>query len=102
MRQRGHCKSRGLYFFYGNVNEKHQLGTGFFGHYRKISAVKRVEFVSNRMMSYIVLRGRWCIIVVLNVLAPSEEKSDGSKDSSYEELVPAFDNFLKYHMKTLL
>ena len=33
------------------------------------------------MMSFIVLRGRWCNIVVMNVHAPSEEKSDGSKDS---------------------
>jgi len=31
-------------------------------------------------MSYIVLRGRWCNIIVLNVHAPpSEEKSDDSK-----------------------
>ena len=98
MGQRGHCKSRGLYFFYGNVNEKHQLGTGFFGHYRKISAVKRVEFVSNRMMSYIVLRGRWCIIVVLNVLAPSEEKRYITKGSFYKELELVFDHFPKKHM----
>jgi hypothetical protein len=33
---------------------------------RIISAVKRVEFVSDRM-SYIILRDRWCHIIVLNV-----------------------------------
>jgi hypothetical protein len=32
-------------------------------HKRIISAVKRVEFVSDRM-SYIILRGRWCHIIV--------------------------------------
>ena len=32
-------------------------------------------------MSSIVLRGRWCNIIVLNVHAPSDEKSDSSKDS---------------------
>jgi hypothetical protein len=40
--------------------------------------VKGVGFVSDRI-SYIVLRGRWCNITVLNVRAPSEEKSDGLK-----------------------
>ena len=39
-----------------------------------VSAVKKVEFVSDRM-SCIVLRGRWCNILVLNVHAPSEEKT---------------------------
>ena len=42
---------------------------------RIVSEFKRVEFVSDRM-SYVVLRGRWCNIIVLNVHAPSEEKSD--------------------------
>ena len=32
-------------------------------------------------MPYIVLRGWWCNIIVLNVRAASEEKSDDSKDS---------------------
>ena len=34
--------------------------------------------------------------------APSKEKSDDSKDSSYEDFEQVFDNFPKYHMKNLL
>ena len=65
-------------FFYGKGNENHQLGTVLFVHHRIVSAVKRVEFVSDRL-SYIVLKGCWCNIIVVNVHAPIEEKSDESK-----------------------
>jgi hypothetical protein len=44
-------------------------------HKRIISAVKRVEFVSDRM-SYIMLRGRWCHIIGVNVHAPTEDKEE--------------------------
>jgi hypothetical protein len=54
-------------------------------HKRIISAVKRVEFVTDRML-YILLRGRWCHIIVLNAHAPIEDKTDDVKDSFYEEL----------------
>ena len=77
------------------------MGTGFSVHHRTVPAVTRVEFVSDRV-SYIALRGRWCNIIVLNVHAPSEDKSDDSKDSFYEELEQVFDHFPRYHMKILL
>jgi hypothetical protein len=53
------------------------LGTEFFVRKGIISAVKRVEFVSERMS-------------VLNVLAPTEDKSDDTKDMFYEELERVF------------
>ena len=54
------------------------MGTGYFVHDTIVSAVKTVEFVSNRV-SYILLKGRWCNIF-LNVHAPSEEKTDDSME----------------------
>jgi hypothetical protein len=53
-------------------------------------------------MSYIILRGRWCDIIVLNVHAPTENKIDDVKKSFYEELEHVFDKFPKYHMKIVL
>jgi len=50
----------------------------FFVHRRIVPAVKRVEFVSDRL-SCIVLKGRWHNIIVVNVHTPSEEICDESR-----------------------
>jgi exonuclease III len=52
-------------------------------------------------MSYIILRGRWCDIV-LNVHAPSEDKIDDIKGRFYEDLGQVLGKFLKHPMKILL
>jgi hypothetical protein len=77
------------------------LGTGFFVHHRIKAAVKKVEFVSHKV-SCIILRGRWCNIMILNVHVLSEEESDVSRDRFYEELEQVFGHFPQYHMKNLL
>jgi hypothetical protein len=83
-----HCKSWELYLFvYGKGNENRKLGTRFVVHRRRITAVKKVKFVSDRM-SYIMLKGRWSKTVVLNVHARTEEK--------------ATTHFPKNHMEILL
>ena len=77
------------------------MGTIYFVHHRIVSAVMRVEFVSDGM-THTVLRGHWCNIIVVNEHAPSEEKSYDSKDSFYEELEQVLNHFPKCHMKILL
>jgi hypothetical protein len=72
-------------FFYRRGIENHELVCFCI---RESSAVKRVEFVSGRMI-YTILRGH----------TPTEDKK---KDSFYEELESVFDKFPKYHRKILL
>jgi hypothetical protein len=72
-------------FFYGKGNENHELGTGFSVH-------KRI----------ITLRGCSCDIIVLDVHAPTEDKSDDVKDRFYGELEQVFYKFPNCHMKVLL
>jgi hypothetical protein len=48
-------------FFCGQGNGDHQLGTSFFVHKRFVSAVRRVEFISDRM-PYIIFRDRCAIL----------------------------------------
>jgi exonuclease III len=45
-------------FFYVNGNANHHIGTGSFTPRGITTAVKGVEFISERML-YITLRGRW-------------------------------------------
>jgi hypothetical protein len=63
-----------------------------------MSALRRVEFVTDRM-SYIILRGRSCDIVV-NVHTPTEDRTD-MKDSFYKELKCVFNKSPKCHIKIL-
>jgi exonuclease III len=97
----GREKAKDFYFFYRKLNENYQLEIGFFVHYRIVSAVKRAEFVSDRM-SCKVLRCRWCNIINLNVPAPNEDRSDDSKLSFCKDLEQGFFNpFSKYSTKIL-
>jgi hypothetical protein len=58
-------------------------------HHTIVSAVKRVEFVSDKV-SHIVLTVRWYTIIFMNLRAPREEESDDSNDRFFEELEQVF------------
>jgi hypothetical protein len=85
---------------YGKGNENHVLDAGFFVHKRITSVFKRDESVSDGI-SYIILRGRWCHII-LNVHAPTEDKSDDVKDSFCEKLERVCDKFPKGQVNIFL
>ena len=96
MEKRRKFKPGNCTFFSGKGSENCHFSTRSFEYHKTVSAVTRVEFVSEGM-SCIVLRGCWCNIVVLNEHAPSKERNAGSKERFYA----TFDNFLKYHIKIL-
>jgi hypothetical protein len=53
-------------------------------------------------MSYIILKGRWFHVIVLNIHAPTEDKIDDVNNSFCKKLERVFDKFPKYRMKILL
>jgi hypothetical protein len=101
MEKGGHCTGRDLDIFLWTGKWDQQLGTGFFIHKRIESAVRKVEFISDRM-TYIILRGRWCNIIVLNVHAPCQDEGDEEKDSFYEVVGRVFDQCPRHDMKIIL
>ena len=68
------------------ITRKNHYVLSIFLHSRTVTASRKFLQASIR---------RICNIIVLNVHAPSEEKSDNSKDSFYEELEQVFDHFPK-------
>jgi hypothetical protein len=94
-------RAEGCTLFYGQGNGDHRLGTGFLVHKRIIAAVRRVEFIGDRM-SYTILRGRRCSMIVLNLHATREGKGDDVKDSFCEELGHVLDQFPRYNVNILL
>jgi hypothetical protein len=68
-------------FLYEEGNGDHQLETVFFINKRIMSAFRREQFISDRML-YVILRGSWCTII-LNVPSSCEVKNN-VKDSTSE------------------
>jgi hypothetical protein len=84
-RDRGGIEQAGEYtLFYGKGNEDHESCSFFFVHKGIISAVKRVQYISDTKL-YVKLRDHWCNIIVLNGHAPTKDKID-MKYSLYEKL----------------
>jgi alpha-glucuronidase len=88
-------------FFYEEGNEDHQLGRGFLLDKVISSAVRKFAFINNRI-SYIILRGRWCNIIVFNVHNVCENESEDIQDSFCEEVGNVCDQFRSYDMKIYL
>jgi hypothetical protein len=96
--EKGHWTGRRFYIFLWTGQWRSSARDRFFVHKRIVSAVRRVEFISDRM-SYIILRGCWCNIIVLNVHAPCEDEGSDVKDSFCEELGRVFGQFRRYIWK---
>jgi hypothetical protein len=60
-----------------------------------------VEFISDKVL-YVILRGRWCNVIVLNVHGPCEDKGHDVKDSLCGEIGRVFEHFPRYESRILL
>jgi hypothetical protein len=65
-----HHTSRTIHILYGKGNENHELGTGFLYIRESYQQLRGLSL----LVSYIILRGRWFHIIVLNVHDPIEDK----------------------------
>jgi hypothetical protein len=92
---------RGLYIFLWRRKWGSSVRYRFFVHKKIISAVRRVQLISKRV-SFVIIKGRWCNITVLNARAPCEDKGDDVKDSFCDEIRSVFYQFRRYDMKILL
>jgi hypothetical protein len=65
-------------FFNVKRNDNNELGTGFMcirESYQQLGGLSLLVIVCHTVsdrMSYIILRGRWCHVIVLNAHAPTE------------------------------
>jgi 23S rRNA C2498 (ribose-2'-O)-methylase RlmM len=93
-RTRGQMGQSRIHIFLWKGERESLIRYRFPVHMRIISVVNKAEFVSDRM-AYIILRGRRCHIIVLNVNAPTKDKTDDVNDNLYEELESEFDELSK-------
>jgi hypothetical protein len=69
-----------------------------FGRKENHITVKSIQYISDGI-SYIIPTSRWSVVIVLDVHAPTVDKTNNTKVCAYEELKRVFDIFPKYHMK---
>jgi hypothetical protein len=87
----GTVRSGDYNFFYGKENKTINWGHKFL--YTTELYQQLGEWSLLAIGCHIILRGCWCNIIVLNVHALSEEKSDDSRDCFYGELEQVFEHF---------
>ena len=91
----GIIRKNGFIFYYGGPNFRTgQAGTGFLIHQRIIKYVIGVEF-QNERLSKLRLKGKFNNITLINVYAPTEEKTDEIKEQFYNDLQHVIDNIPK-------
>uniref|UniRef100_A0A8D8Q0R7 Craniofacial development protein 2 n=1 Tax=Cacopsylla melanoneura TaxID=428564 RepID=A0A8D8Q0R7_9HEMI len=96
----GDVNKNGYKFIYGGT-DKHELGTGFLIKTNFENEIKDVKFITNRI-SYIILKGKYKSICLLNAHAPTEDKDQDTKAEFYETLDSVMDSFTGHSMKILL
>ena len=94
-------QDKGIIFYSGRNDGRHEEGVGFYLNKRLGSAVKEFESISSRI-ARIRLETRWFNLSVLSVHAPTEVSDENVKDRWYEELQLVLDRIPGHDMLIIL
>lgn len=96
----GTVMCNGYKLIYGGA-EQHICGTAFLIKNNYTEAIKRYEFLNDRL-GYIEFKGQFNNIIFINTHAPTEDKDDDVKDEHYDTLEELYRRLPNYATKIVL
>jgi len=87
--------------FYGSCTDQRQLGTGF-AVYKDLAPVVKESKDINPRISLLTIEAQWFEISFVNVHAPTEDKSQDEKETSYEQLESKLSSITRNRIQIVL
>jgi exonuclease III len=97
----GTTEKKNWIIFYSCDNKEHKLGTGFVIHNKVKHLIMDFQPKSPRMC-WLGIRGKLFNYGIINLHAPTEDKSDTEKDALYDGLRNLYDACPKHDVKLII